>query len=135
MKTIKYGFTFILLGFISCTKDKGTPVPKVAVTCPSDTIATVSFNLHILPIFNTYCNGAGCHSGTSLAGNLNLAPSVAYSQLTQSGKGYIDTANPNYSVLYSQMNSTSSPMPPTGKLDACTINLVYKWIQQKARNN
>lgn len=123
------------MGFISCDDDKALPTPKVVVACPSDTMTVVSFSKNVLPVLNANCNTTGCHSGSNPAGNLNLSSSVAYSQLMQKGLGYVDTTNPNYSVLYSQLNSTSTPMPPTGKLDACTINLVYKWIQQKAKNN
>ncbi|HEU4717713.1 MAG TPA: c-type cytochrome domain-containing protein, partial [Bacteroidia bacterium] len=81
------------------------------------------------------CNTAGCHSGTSPAGGLNLEPANAYAQLTSHQGGYIDTLHPEFSLLYSQLISTTTPMPPTGKLDDCTIKLVLKWIQQKAKNN
>ena len=132
MKIIKY--SFLLVVFISCANDKGEAVPAI-VNCASDTISVVSFSKNIVPIFNTYCNYAGCHSGTTPTGRLNLTASVAYSQLMQKGTGYVNTTNPNYSVLYSEMNSTSKPMPPTGRLDPCTIKLVYNWIQQQAKNN
>lgn len=95
----------------------------------------VSFKADIQPIFDTHCNTAGCHGGNSPAGNLNLEASQSYTQLWRKKSGYIDTLNPTYSVLYASMNSTSNPMPPTGKLDACTLELVLKWIEQKAKNN
>ena len=104
-----------------------------AVVCTPPT--TVSFSQDIVPIFNKNCNTSGCHSGTSAAGNLNLESSVAYAQLSKKGKGYIDTLTPQYSVLYASMNATTNPMPPNGKLDNCTIGLVLKWIEQKAKNN
>lgn len=139
MQVIKYSFLLFSLSFISCRDDKGPTISaalaKGEVACQSDTIKIVSFSKNVLPIFTANCSIAGCHSGSSPAANLNLTASVAYSQLMQKGSGYVDTTNPNYSVLYSQMNSVSSPMPPTGKLDTCTINMVYKWIQQKAKNN
>lgn len=99
------------------------------------TPTAVSFSQDIVPIFNKNCNTSGCHSGTSPAGNLNLEATVAYTQLTKKGSGYIDTLTPQYSVLYASMNATSNPMPPNGKLDNCTIGLVLKWIEQKAKNN
>lgn len=99
------------------------------------TPTTVSFNQDIVPIFNKNCNTSGCHSGTSAAGNLNLEASVAYAQLSKRGKGYIDTLTPQYSILYASMNATTNPMPPNGKLDNCTLALVLKWIEQKAKNN
>jgi hypothetical protein len=96
---------------------------------------TVSFNNDLVPLFNQNCSISGCHSGNAPAGNLNLEPVVAYSQLMKKSAGYVDTIHPQYSILYSQMSSASTPMPPTGNLDQCKIDLVMKWIEQKAKNN
>lgn len=116
--------------FYSCTYD------KVSVIKPScNTPATVSFNNDILPIFQNSCSTSGCHTGTSLAGNLNLEAGHAFISLMKPGSGYLDTINPNYSLLYSQMKSASKPMPPSGNLDDCKTSLILKWIQQKAKNN
>ncbi len=111
----------------SCTYEKAEPK-----CTPPDVI---SYSGNIQPIFDANCATTGCHSGTRPEGGLNLTAAVSYSNLMASGTGYVDTINPDFSVLYAQMNSLSSPMPPTGKLDKCTIDLVYKWIQQKAKNN
>ena len=113
----------------SCTNEKAQL--KVACVLP----ATVSFSKNIMPIFNANCNLSGCHTGATHAGNLNLEPSVAYSQLLQSRTGYVDTLNPQSCILYSKLISESDAMPPGGRLDDCTINLILEWIQQKAKNN
>jgi hypothetical protein len=96
---------------------------------------TVSFSRDIIPLFNQHCNTAGCHSGSNPKGNLNLEPTLAYSQLMKNGSGYIDTINPLFSVLHASMNSVSNPMPPIGRLDKNKLDLVLKWIEQKAKNN
>ena len=121
------GFILLLLGSCAYVKVE----PRTLCEPPS----TVSFGRDIQPVFDVHCNTAGCHSGTNPKGNLNLEAAVAYSQLWKKKSGYIDTLNPIYSVLYASMNSTSNPMPPDGKLDKCTLDLVLKWIQQKAKNN
>jgi hypothetical protein len=113
----------------SCTYEKAEP----QVTCAVPD--TVSFKRDIQPVFDRHCNTAGCHSGTAPTGNLNLEASVAYEQLSKKSSGYLDTLHPTYSVLYGSMNATSTPMPPSGKLDKCTLDLVLKWIRQKAKNN
>jgi len=118
--------TMVLM--VSCISEKA---PQVALECHPP--ALVSFQQDIVPIFNRSCNTSGCHSGSSPAGNLNLEPVVAYNELITGG--YVDTIKPRFSLLYAQMNSVSNPMPPTGKLDSCTIQLVLKWIEQKAKNN
>lgn len=128
MRIFKNVWFLLLLLVGSCTYDKASTDP-----CPLPT--TVSFAADIQPIFNQYCNTIDCHSGPSPGGNLNLESVVAYAQLFKQGSGYIDTITPRYSVLYAQMNSTSKPMPPDGKLDRCTQELILKWVEQKAKNN
>jgi hypothetical protein len=120
----------VLLFFIvSCAYEKVEP----EVVCATPDL--VSFKKNIQPIFDNHCNSAGCHSGNNPPGNLNLEAAVAYTQLSKKSSGYLDTLNPTHSVLYAAMNSTGNPMPPNGKLDRCTLDLVLKWIQQKAKNN
>ena len=124
--------SLVLFGFVllhSCTKDIGKPVQ----VC--NTPETVSFSKDLIPLFNQNCNTAGCHSGNAPAAGLNLEPATAYSQLLKKSAGYVDTVHPQFSILYSQMSSASTPMPPTGNLDQCKLDIVMKWIQQKAKNN
>lgn len=121
-----YMIVLILVYCCSCKNDKGA-VPAKGCDPP----AQVSYQQHIQPIFNTYCV-SGCHSGSSPEGGLNLESSVSYAQLSN---GYIDTLNPNNSLLHFQMNYASNIMPPSGKLDQCTLDLIYKWMEQKAKNN
>jgi hypothetical protein len=113
----------------SCTYEKAKLYKECVL--PS----TVSFNRDIVPIFNANCNTTGCHTSASNAGNLNLETAAAYAELMHHGSGYVDTLNPEFSILYSQLISISNPMPPMGKLDDCKIKLILKWIQQKAKNN
>ncbi|MBK6392763.1 MAG: hypothetical protein KA109_05505 [Saprospiraceae bacterium] len=101
----------------------------------NNTPVEVGFQRDILPIFAQHCTAIECHSGSSPAGNLKLEPSVAYAQLSRVGKGYLDTINAKSSVLYASMNSRSDPMPPDGRLDVCTVELVLEWITQKAKDN
>ncbi len=125
MKSLFILALFFVVVFSSCKKKKST------TTCtPPD---TVSFSGHIQPIFNAYCTS--CHGGASPSANLNLDASVAYQNLMNPQKGYIDTINPSASLLYCSMNATTNPMPKSGKLDQCTVDLVLKWIQQKAKHN
>lgn len=116
--------------FFSCTYKKENNDP-----CQSTVPDSVSFKRDLIPLFSGNCIASGCHSGGSPAGHLNLEPSLAYAQLSKSGSGYLNVANPTHSLLYSQLNSSSQPMPPTGKMEVCKINLVLKWIEQGAQNN
>jgi len=124
-------FTLTTSGFLfSCTYQKAIE-PKT--DCPLKD--SISFSADVLPVFQENCTSSECHSSVNPGGNLILEPGQAYKQLMEKKSGYIDTLNPKASVLYIQMNSRSQPMPPTGKLDNCTIQLILKWIEQKAPNN
>jgi hypothetical protein len=122
----KYLWLLLLAG---CMNDKYEAVPQCVLP------DTVSFSNHILPLFNAHCNTAGCHSGNHPEANFNLSPESAYMQLMEPGGGYVDTINPEFSVLYSAVVSVSNPMPPTGKLEKCSTDLILKWISQNAPNN
>jgi hypothetical protein len=121
--------SLLLILISSCTRDH-TALPQL---CSFPT--PVSFSQNILPVFNQQCARSDCHGGAYAQANLNLEPAVAYAQLTQTNKGYIDTVNADFSVLYGSMNSSSTPMPPTGKLEKCSIDLVLQWIKEGAKNN
>lgn len=103
--------------------------------CKDSLPAVVSFSKDIQPILQKNCSTVGCHSGSSPKKNFNLETSVAYNQLLKPGSGYVDTLNPRYSVVYSSLVSTSSRMPPSGRLDPCSIDMIEKWMLQKAKNN
>jgi len=128
MPAIYFIAGIILLNSCTYTKLDNSP-------CNTFEMDTVSFNRDVIPLFNSYCNTSGCHSGSIPAGSLSLESSIAYSELMQPGKGYVDTLNPKFSVLYTQMISVSQPMPPTGNLDACKTEMILNWIQQGAKNN
>lgn len=94
---------------------------------------TVSFSGHILPLLRQNCSIIDCHSGGNPTANLNLSDAVAYDQLF--AKHEIDTLDPSHSLLYIQMNSLGTPMPPSGRLGDYEVNLVLKWITQGAKRN
>ena len=121
----------LLLALQACTYDK----LDVEVDCNEVLPDTVSFSKDILPIFEKNCSTSGCHSGAKPEANFNLESSKAYATLTKKGSGYIDTIDPKGSVLYSAMVSVTQPMPPTGRLDKCTLEMIERWMKQKAKNN
>lgn len=118
----------MLLG-TSCTWHK---VEELA-TCETD--GDISFNNDVLPILVQQCATEACHSGQNPEGNLNLEAAFAFTELTTGNGGYVDTLNPDLSLLYAQMNSLSDPMPPEGRLDDCILELILDWISQGAREN
>lgn len=116
-------FTFFLL-FNRCEYDYVEPT-EISIT------DTVSFSNDLIPIFENDCAKSGCHP----AGGIPpvLTPDQAYNQLIL--YDYVDTAQPEASVLYERMASDSKPMPPSGKLPEKDIQMVLTWIKQGAKNN
>lgn len=133
MSTKKLLFVHLILFllFQSCTWSSIKNVPP-ACSIVADSI---SFSKHIQPIFDKNCTLSGCHGGNLPAGNLSLESTLSYSRLIRKGSGYVDSINPKRSVLYSALISTNNPMPPSGKLDDCTLELIEQWMSQNAKNN
>lgn len=120
---ILFGCGFYLATLTSCQKE---------FLIPNDILIpdTVSFSENVIPIFSQSCVD-GCHETGKFSPDLD--PANAYSSLTL--YGLVDTAQPEQSILYQRMISTSNVMPPEGKLVDSKVQLVLKWIEQGARNN
>jgi hypothetical protein len=114
-----YLFTVIiafLLIFNACKKEEETE----STSAPS---ATIQFQNHVLPIFNTHCNGSYCHGSGA------------------DGK-YFDTYSNVSSVpsatLLGAINHTASfePMPKSQpKLGQGEIDTITSWINEGRLDN
>ena len=93
----------------------------------------VSFHGQVLPLLHANCALSGCHAGTSPQSGINFEDSVAYSTLFT--KHLVDTLHPAQSLIVLQINSVSTPMPPSGLMSQGKRDLVLAWIQQGAKNN
>jgi hypothetical protein len=130
MRNLKTTFCFTLMltsfaFFIGCAYDAVLPEQP-----PKD---EVSFNDFIVPnVFNPGCNTAGCHSGPADF-QPDLTPANAYSSLLEGN--YVDTLNPENSVLYQWMlGNEGAAMPPSGT-DAFYNASILKWISEGAQDN
>ena len=97
-------------------------------TEPVITPDTVSFSQNIIPIFERGCNAGVCHGDGGK--NPILTTSDAYNSLTTGG--YVDTATPENSIIYTEMADGGEMNKYTQYGDS---DLVLKWIQQGALNN
>lgn len=122
MKILKSLFLIAVAGvlFISCEYEyiqpEKKPIPE-----------TVSFSNDIMAIFNNGCNTNVCHGAGSVPPD--LSEGNAYGALMDGA--YVDTINPQASLLYTSMNS-GSMVPYTTPGDD---QIVLAWIQQGAKNN
>jgi hypothetical protein len=93
---------------------------------PNDTLDTISFSAEIQPIFNSKC--IACHTTQSPT----LTAANSYNNLINGG--YIDTANPEASVIYLKLKDEQHPSP-SGTFTGAQLALLLQWIQQGALNN
>lgn len=99
------------------------------VTCSPD---TVYFQQQILPIIVSNCAKSGCHDASSHVEGLNL---TTYSGIMR----IVSPGNPGNSKLYrvivTSNNGDRMPPPPDPRMPQEQVDLIYKWIQQGAKNN
>ena len=118
------GFSMLLL--IGCYKDK-----TVIFDTGEEITRPVSFAADIVPIFNSSCNISGCHSPGGKSPDLSVVN--AYTSL--SNGGFVNTSDPQASVMYLWMTGKKgTPMPPNG-INKDYNALVLAWIKQGAQNN
>jgi hypothetical protein len=95
---------------------------------PEEKEEYVSYSESIQPLFNSDC--IGCHSGSQ---SPNLSEGSSYASLTANTNEYINTDNPESSLLYTKPQSSDHKMywtPNPGKL-----NLILDWIKAGAPND
>jgi len=110
----------ISAALVSCTYEELIP-PKVEVP------DSVKFSVNIIPIFNSSCNNSGCHNKGGTPPDLTEAN--AYVSLTYFG--YVDTDDPESSIIYEKITTGSMKGNATDQDRA----LILEWIKQGALDN
>ena len=103
---------------------------RVAVATPTGK-ETISFGLHVAPILIENCSQ--CHIDTNNPrGNFNMA---MFRQLMRGGDSGapITPGNSMSSVIMNRLTGNGGEvMPPSGKLDDASIDIIRKWISEGA---
>jgi hypothetical protein len=120
-------FAILVSLFTACEYEFVEPKKAAPIVPPGD---TVSFSLHIVPIWNNSNKCTSCHKNGGTAPN--LLPDAAYSSLTS--MELIDKANPVNSKIYYYPNPTSSNHSYK-KYTADEAEAVLLWIKDGAKNN
>lgn len=122
--------------FLSCKHEPvGIPVPTPVSggtqACSAD---TVYFQNKVLPLIVSSCAKSGCHDAISRQDGIEL---TSYDKIMASGT--VRPGSPGNSDLYEVLNETRPdkimPQPPSAPLTAAEKDIIYKWIQQGAKNN
>ena len=96
---------------------------KVTLEPDTDIPDNISYSLDIQPIFDANCTK--CHGGSR---SPDLRADYSYDALTKNG--YIDTAEPDKSFLYTTLNGSHD-----SRANAKEKLVILGWIQQGAKNN
>ncbi|MBL7695497.1 MAG: hypothetical protein JNK91_11660 [Ferruginibacter sp.] len=122
--------------FFSCKHEPTGTVPPTPIdggtqACSTD---TVYFQNKVLPLIVSSCAKPGCHDAISRQDGIEL---TSYDKIMASGE--VRPGDPNNSDLYEVLNETRPdkimPRPPSAPLTAAEKAIIYKWIQQGAKNN
>lgn len=104
-------FALLILFFTSCssdsTDDLTDPIP-----------ATITYKVNVKNIIDQSCAVSGCHNAATNTAGLTLE---TYEQ--------VKDAMINRNAI-GRMESSSTPMPPTGNLPTTTISIIKKWREQ-----
>lgn len=118
-----------LLGIYSCGRVITNPAE---VVIPS---SNVSFERHLLPVFNLTCNLSGCHNEQTRAGGVAL---TSYFEVVFNAPGLVLPKNPDQSVLLRVMDFTSRTRIPhresfQSRITQNHIDGVRTWIREGAQ--
>ncbi len=99
--------------------------------CPEkscDTTAAIEFSTQVWPVIENNC--LSCHNSSLSRGGVNLD---GYQQV----KYYSENLRNGIPVILGVINYMNgfSNMPPSKKLDDCTIRIIELWIEQGIHNN
>jgi hypothetical protein len=99
--------------------------------CPQkacDTAGTIAFSTQVWPVINNNCTG--CHNSSNSRGGVNLD---GYLEI----KYYAETLQNGTPILVGVINYMNgfANMPPSGKLDGCSIRKIELWIDQGIADN
>ena len=111
-----------LLFFASCEYEVIVPEE---IVLPDE----VSFMDDIIPIFDSNCNVAGCHTAGHFA--VDLTPANAYQEIIT--KGLVDTDNPTDSPIYTKLVEVGGTHD--GRSTPSQQQLILKWIEEGALDN
>lgn len=97
-------------------------------------VDTVYFQNKVLPLIISSCAKPGCHDAITKEHGVEL---TSYERIMATGE--VTPGNPGSSKLYKVLNETDldkrMPRPPSLPLTAAEKDIIYKWIQQGAKNN
>ncbi|MBN1301078.1 MAG: hypothetical protein JW995_07660 [Melioribacteraceae bacterium] len=96
----------------------------------------VSFQTHLLPVFNAKCSTSGCHDNVSMAGGYSM---VSWSSVVE--PGIVNPFSAETSIIIWRIDPRYGfdPMPPLGQpvtpMTEDQIQGVVTWINEGAKNN
>lgn len=106
----KFLFLVTALIFFSCSPSEvPNEQPPISLT------QQITYEKDVRGIINSSCATTNCHDDINPTAGLALTNYTRVRTAAESGK------------IFSRINNTSSPMPPTGLLPSSTRNIISQW--------
>lgn len=106
---IGWGTILALVTFVSCKRDKPAPT---APNCPGVDTLRITYQGYVADVMRQHCTS--CHGGRSPSAGLALETYAQVRASAESGQWY--------------KAMSRGQMPPSGKLDDCTLAKLKRWI-------
>lgn len=123
-KQFLFGITIGLLGIIALSSCYQKNMEELYPVSTCDTTVT-NYASIIKPIIDANCATSGCHDVTTHANNIDLSNYNGLHSIAISSK----------LVGSIKQDGSANPMPPSGKLDECSIAKVSRWVNKGSQNN
>ncbi|MEO6884009.1 MAG: hypothetical protein ABI199_08295 [Bacteroidia bacterium] len=116
-------FVFIL-GLGSCYYDNFEEInPSADLNTACDTTSTPSYSTKVQPVLSNYCYS--CHNSSTAGGGIVLDTYAGVQSAAHSGQ-LVGATAPLRGYI---------PMPPSSKINSCSIRQIELWVNQGALNN
>jgi hypothetical protein len=90
----------------------------------------ISFSQQVQPIIIGNCTESGCHDNAN-SGIGERLPLMTYNDISRE----VTPGDARGSRLYQAITSATQKMPPAGYMNESSIQAIYLWIEQGAKNN
>ncbi|MEI8097551.1 MAG: hypothetical protein WCG74_01905 [Sediminibacterium sp.] len=136
MRKVFFIVGLVLLASIACKHQMvvpGTSTSPIIITNPgtgggstSNPSDTVCFNSEVLPLYQSYCASAGCHSAASARSGV---VTTDYFNIMKGIRANSPNSSKYYTILFNGMPPRGSP-----QMTAAQVATIQKWITQGALN-
>jgi len=108
-------FTILSMFMMSCSSSEVPAAEDPIDSGGSGEVTVVTYDADVSSIIANNCSTSGCHASTNPAAGLALTNYTQVKEAAENGN------------LIARMNSTTAPMPQSGRLSASVLAIIDQW--------